>query len=153
MQKDFDIDECVKDYEVGNNVCEFSTNYYVKWFCGVNDQRCNPSNISEESYQLAIQNIDTYFAWIGVMEYYENSVHLFHHKFPFLFREFEDKSEFTENFEAEQEKQNNKRKNSGYGGYKRPSAESRQIMEEMNSLDIRLYDYVVEKYKLNKIQK
>eukprot|EP01083_Nonionella_stella_P318451 1164087_1 len=50
MQKHYNIDECVTDYDEGDNVCEFSTNYYVKWFCGGNEVLCDPLNLNETSY-------------------------------------------------------------------------------------------------------
>eukprot|EP01084_Bolivina_argentea_P106188 190091_1 len=62
MQNNYSIDECVINYNNGDNICEFSTNYYVKWFCGGNVELCNPLKINETSYELAIENIDKYFA-------------------------------------------------------------------------------------------
>ena len=151
LQRNFDIDECIRDYDVGENICEFSTNYYVKWFCGAKSHLCDPLHINEKSYELAIQNIDKYFAWIGVLEYYRNSVYALYDRFPLFFKQFPGRMQFARKFEYVDERMKRMRRDIGYGDYRMPSEESIEVLKRKNALDIKFYEHVVEKFELRQV--
>lgn len=146
LQKNFTIDQCIDDYINGKNICEFSTNYYVKWFCGGDLKLCNPMNINEDSYKLAIENIDKHFAWIGVMEYYKETVYSLYDRFPLFFEHYMDRIDFAKRFEFLDYKMKEIRENYGYGHYQKPNAQSVEIMKKKNDFDLKLYNYVLKKF-------
>ena len=146
LQRHFGVDECVADYAAGRNVCEFSTNYYVKWFCGADDA-CDPRmDVGERAYERAIENIDRYFAWIGVLEHYDESVFAFHRRFPAWFAHLDGGDAFQESFAQAERSLREQREQGGYGRYARPSESSYRVMRQMNAFDVRLYQYVLNKY-------
>lgn len=145
LQKNYDIDQCINDYMNGNNICQFSTNYYIKWFCGGNAKLCDPLKINQDSYERAIDNIDKYFAWIGVMEYYDKTVYSLYDRFPTFF--YKDRKRFAQKLKYLDKKLKQLRDDYGYGHYQKPNSQSMKILKQKNHLDLQLYQYVVQKFQ------
>ena len=150
LQKNYTIDQCVQDYLNGENICEFSTNYYTKWFCGGNEKLCDPRKINQSSYELAVRNIDKYFAWIGVVEYYQESVYSLYDRFPLFFTHFESRTDFARHVEYIEDRMKEIRDEIGYGHYQKPNQHNVEVMKMKNHLDVKLYDYVVQKFGFSK---
>ena len=54
------------------NPCYLSFNYFTKWLCGTGKE-CQKLKLDEKSLNKAIYNLNKYFEFVGIVEYYEES--------------------------------------------------------------------------------
>ena len=109
------------------NPCHLSINYFTRWLCGIGND-CRKLKLDNQSLTRAILNLNEYFDFVGVVEYYEQSWKFLTMKFPIFGVKKSLKLPNTEEH----------RKNS----HKPMSHATLHKLTQWSYLDIKLYNYV-----------
>ena len=146
------LDQCVYEmYYFNNNICELSINFYTSWFCGM---YCIPfksklidRNLNRTKYlNKAIYNINTYFSWIGILEYYDHSFLQFLYKFE-KYTNLKFSNLTIANYFNYSQKLKSSRIIQGYSQYTKPSKDTFKLLQKLNDLDMILYSYIIRKFQ------
>ena len=124
---------------LGKDMCRLSCNYITRFFCGQDQIICNWSNLTDVSFNRAINNLNKYFSMIGLTEQYELSLKLFYSKFRNFFKP-ETTYDKLKNVLIKIKKQ----QDYGIVGHSNIDKQSVQYkyLADKNNLDIKLYSYV-----------
>ena len=128
-----------------NNPCRLSLNYFTRWLCGIGDE-CKTIPLTQKSLDKAIFNLNTYFDFVGVVEYYEPSWKFLTMKFPVL--NTKKQISFGQEYEHRQ-RQKQKRGNtfSQHDGIANPSRGVIKKLKQWLQWDVKLYDYVKKRFE------
>ena len=141
--------------DIDNNVCRLQRNYMTRFFCGQNERSCNVNNMNQLSLNQAINNLNKYFAFVGILEHFDVSIYLLQLKFPHIlkWKKFENIFKTDVNVVLQNTNDILKQWSSkfGYGAFEHPklveNSKEYQYLVEQNKLDVMLFNYVNQYYE------
>ena len=139
---DMSFDECVAAIQttstgdgvhVVKNPCYLSINYFTRWLCGLNQHDCGFELLTlKRSLNRAINNLNKYFDFVGIVEYYTESWNFLMLKYPRLSYVNIDTT---------------RKHNSAKKRHNQPSSETMKRLTALLSLDIDLHTYAKTRFE------
>ena len=135
------------------NPCFLSVNFLTRWLCGIGPN-CQTFKLTNSSLNRAINNLNKYFDFVGIMEYYEESWKYFLLKYPILANS-NSNSKKNKIFGSINIIENGKNIMSqiGFGhvhvgaNNPQPSKKSMKKLMKMFELDLKLYNYAKKRFE------
>lgn len=134
------INHGMNGFIIGKDICRLPMNYMTRFFCGQDEIVCKWNSLNIASLYRALENMNKYFGFVGLMEEFELSLRMLYFRF---------KDSFIKKGISLQrmfEHLNDAKKKENYGKMQHPKFNQNTIvfnfLARKNELDLLLYDYV-----------